>query len=145
MGRVRRRQLEGEARAVMRSPGAGLVGSGRPAGSRATADCSAHWFDYRDGLVAEAFYSQGVRILDTSDPFHIKQVGWYVPRQGMAWAAYWDGPYLFVADFVRGIDVLRFSGKAGPHNRDLAGPSVPADPIVTALRSPVWGYVSSAA
>jgi hypothetical protein len=109
-------------------------------GSAATADCSAHWFDYKNGLVAEAFYGQGVRILDVSDPYHIKQIGWYVPNTGQAWAAYWDGDYLFVADFLRGVDVLRFSGSAGPANRDLVGPPLKMNPIVTALPSPVWGY-----
>jgi hypothetical protein len=109
-------------------------------GSYATTDCSAHYFDYRNGLVAEAFYGQGVRILDVSDPFRIKQIGWYVPDQGNAWAAYWDGDYLFVADFVRGVDVLRFTGTAGPHNRDLAGPPLKQAPIEIALRSSAWGY-----
>jgi hypothetical protein len=109
-------------------------------GSYATTDCSAHYFDFRSGLVAEAFYSQGVRILDVSDPFHIKQIGWYVPEHGMAWAAYWDGAYLFVADFVRGVDVLRFTGKAGPHNRDLAGPALKPTPIAGLSPSPIWGY-----
>ncbi|HJP66932.1 MAG TPA: hypothetical protein VKA30_11595 [Actinomycetota bacterium] len=109
-------------------------------GSRATSDCSAHWFDYRQGLVAEAFYSQGVRLLDVSDPLHIKQIGWWVPDQGQAWAAYWNGPYLYVADFQRGLDVLRFTGSAGPNNRDLAGPTVAASPIATVLPHGLWGY-----
>jgi hypothetical protein len=109
-------------------------------GSRATADCSAHYFDYQNGLVVEAFYGQGVRILDVSDPFHIKQIGWYVPNTGTAWAAYWDGSYLFVADFVRGIDVLRFTGSAGPHNRDQTGPPLKPVQMETLVPSPVWGY-----
>jgi hypothetical protein len=115
----------------------GVVGA---QGSSATSDCSAHYFDYQNGLAAEAFYSQGVRILDVSDPYHIKQIGWYVPDNGMAWAAYWDGQYLFVADFIRGVDVLRFTGSAGPHNRDLAGPPARPTLIGPVRPSEVWAY-----
>jgi hypothetical protein len=109
-------------------------------GSSSTTDCSAHYFDYRDGLVAEAFYSQGVRILDVSDPRRIRQIGWYVPRGGTAWAAYWEGDFLFVADFTRGIDVLRFSGRAGSHNRDLVGPSLRPVRVAALAPSSMWGY-----
>ncbi len=78
---------------------------------------SAHWFtDRGDGLLAQAFYTQGTRILDIRDPYHIKQVGWYNVQDqtgtttNNTWAAYWHGDnYIYVADFQRGLDILRFT------------------------------------
>lgn len=72
---------------------------------------SAHYFTSRgDGLTANAFYSQGVRFLDTSDPTDIRQVGYFVNSDSNTWAAYWHNGYVFVADFGRGVDVLKFEG-----------------------------------
>jgi hypothetical protein len=72
---------------------------------------SSHYFTSRgDGLTANAFYTQGVRFLDTSDPTHIRQVGYFVNSDSDTWAAYWHNGYVFVADFQRGVDVLKFSG-----------------------------------
>ena len=58
---------------------------------------------------AYAFYEQGVRFLDASDPRDIRQVGYYRPDGASTWAPYWYGEdYVFVADNGRGVDVLRF-------------------------------------
>jgi hypothetical protein len=69
----------------------------------------AHYFtDRGDGLLAAAFYGQGTRFLDIRDPRHIKQVGFYRPDDANTWASYWrPGGYVFVADFTRGVDVLK--------------------------------------
>lgn len=77
---------------------------------------SAHWFtDRGNGLIAQAFYTQGTRLLDIRDPYHIKQVGWYnvADQSGKStndtWATYWHGNnYIYVADFTRGLDILRY-------------------------------------
>jgi hypothetical protein len=72
---------------------------------------SSHYFTSRgDGVTANAFYTQGVRFLDTSDPTNIRQVGYFVNSDSDTWAAYWHGGYVFVADFQRGVDILKFSG-----------------------------------
>ncbi len=70
---------------------------------------SAHYFtDRGDGLLAAAFYSQGTRFLDVRDPRHITQVGFYRPDDANTWASYWrPGGYVFVADFTRGVDILK--------------------------------------
>jgi hypothetical protein len=70
---------------------------------------SAHYFtDNGQGLLAAAFYSQGTRFLDVRDPRHIRQVGFYRPTDADTWASYWrPGGYVFVADFTRGVDILR--------------------------------------
>jgi len=62
-----------------------------PQGQPGSTGCdSAHWFTERGQthLIAEAFYSQGTRFLDVSDPRHIRQAG-YFNAGGDTWAAYW--------------------------------------------------------
>jgi hypothetical protein len=79
--------------------------------------CSAHYFDEHDGLVATAWYEQGTRLLDISDPRDIKQVGYFLAPDSIVWAAYFaptDPSVIYVADHSRGIDVLRVGeGDAG--------------------------------
>ena len=86
-----------------------------PEGAEGASGCaSAHYFSARgDGLFANAFYEQGVRFLDASNPREIRQVGWYRPDDANTWAAYWHEGYVFVADLQRGVEVLRFDGRAG--------------------------------
>ena len=72
-------------------------------------------------MVAIAFYGQGVRVLDLSDPTNPTQVGYIrIPSQtapnpvsgaNNASAAYWHNGYIYVADYTRGIDVLKFTGE----------------------------------
>jgi hypothetical protein len=73
--------------------------------------CSAHYFDQRDGLVANAWYEEGTRFLDVSDPKNIKQVGYWIPAKGETWSALFapndpTGQTVYALDFVRGIEVL---------------------------------------
>jgi hypothetical protein len=86
-----------------------------PEGQEGSSGCaSAHYFDDRgDGLLAYAFYEQGVRFLDASNPRDIRQLGWWRPADSNTWAAYWHDGLVFVADLTRGVDVLRFTGKLG--------------------------------
>jgi hypothetical protein len=75
---------------------------------------SSHYFTSRgDGITVNAFYTQGVRFLDSSDPADIRQVGYYVNADSNTWAAYWHKGYVFVADLQRGVEVLRFEGAPG--------------------------------
>ena len=72
--------------------------------------CSAHYFDERDGMVAIAWYEQGVRLLDVEDPTDIQQVGYWIPTGGATWSTYWaptGKDILYVLDNKRGVDVLR--------------------------------------
>ncbi|HEX6714349.1 MAG TPA: hypothetical protein VF066_13235, partial [Thermoleophilaceae bacterium] len=73
--------------------------------------CSAHYFDQRDGLVANAWYEEGTRFLDVSDPTNIKQVGYWIPAKGETWSAIFapndpTGQTVYALDLVRGIEVL---------------------------------------
>jgi hypothetical protein len=84
-------------------------------------DCSAHWFTVKGNIVAQGFYEQGVRFIDVSDPTNPKQVGYFrVPDRAasetapailgtMSSAAYWHGDYVYVADYGRGVDILKFT------------------------------------
>jgi hypothetical protein len=98
----------------------------------ATGCASAHYLDDRgDGVVAYAFYGQGTRFLDFSDPKDIRQVGYYRPDGGNAWAPYFYKDLVVVADNSRGVDILRFTGGAStptvPEPVPLDGPSAPAN------------------
>ena len=92
---------------------------------------SAHWFtDNGSGLIAIAFYSQGTRLLDIRDPRHIQQVGYYNVQNTDTWSAYWHGDnYIYVADFERGLDILRYHPAA-------------TGPVVTVVEGPVAGLLA---
>jgi hypothetical protein len=116
-----------------------------PEGKPGSTGCdSAHWFtDRGDGIVAIAFYSQGTRFLDIRDPRHIKQVGWYNitgvngTQAGATntWAAYWrPNNYVVVADFGRGVDILRY--------HDVA--SAPTGVVVAPRSGQQPGYAQAA-
>lgn len=75
---------------------------------------SSHYFASRgDGITVNAFYEQGVRFLDTSDPTDIRQIGYYREADSNTFAAYFHKGKVYVADFGRGIDVLEFDGRPG--------------------------------
>ena len=117
------------------------LGVWTPQGQPGSTGCdSSHWFtDRGDGLVAIAFYTQGTRILDTRDPRHIRQVGYYnvADQSGAstnnAWAAYWHGDnYIYVADFQRGLDVLRYDGTEAAVAPHVVGAGSPPNAAASA-------------
>jgi hypothetical protein len=74
--------------------------------------CSAHYFDVRGATVAYAWYGEGTRFLDISNPRNPKQIAYWRPDDTLVWASYFRGRYIYTADHVRGIDVLRLSRRA---------------------------------
>lgn len=76
--------------------------------------CSTHWFTERDGLVAAGWYEHGTRFLRVdSATGAISQVGYFQPAVGSASAAYWiTDEIVYVVDYERGIDILRFDRSA---------------------------------
>ena len=91
--------------------------------TRATGDCSAHWFTVKGNIVALGNYEQGTRFVDISDPTNPQQVGYFrVPTVAGAdtrnpqvkgsntASAIWHGRYVYVSDYARGIDVLKYNG-----------------------------------
>ena len=72
--------------------------------------CSAHYFDEDKGLVAQAWYQQGVRFLDVRGR-RIRQVGYFITPTNVDWAAYFvptdkTGQTVYTLDFAVGIHVL---------------------------------------
>jgi hypothetical protein len=88
-------------------------------------DCSAHWFTVKGNIVALGNYEQGTRFVDISDPTNPQQVGYFrVPSSGTintpgevissdTAGAYWHGKYVYISDYARGIDVLKFNAPVG--------------------------------
>ena len=71
--------------------------------------CSAHYFDVDGDTVAYAWYGEGTRFLDISDPRHPKQIAYWRPDDTLVWASYMHDAYVYTADHVRGIDVLQLT------------------------------------
>ncbi len=110
--------------------------------------CSAHYFDVRDdGMVAQGWYQQGLRVLDTSDPTDIRQVAFWAPPNALTWSAYWSpdaDDIAYVLDASHGIDVLRIDVEAGDDAvvapvRDAWRTGAGS----TTFASPLWGRACS--
>ncbi|MEU5696571.1 hypothetical protein [Actinosynnema sp. NPDC020468] len=74
--------------------------------------CSAHYFDVRKRIVAYSWYEQGTRFLDISDPAHPIQVAYWRPDGAVSWAPYFHRDRVFVADYARGVEVLKLTKDA---------------------------------
>ncbi len=92
------------------------VGLWTPADQEGMGDseCSAHWFTMNKGIVAHGWYGQGTRILDVRDPRNPIQVGYFRAEDANTSAAYWHRGHIYVADYARGVDILRFTGGDAP-------------------------------
>lgn len=71
--------------------------------------CSAHYFDVRGSTLAYAWYGEGTRFLDVSDPEHPRQFAYWRPEDGIVWASYYHRGYVYTADRNRGVDILRLT------------------------------------
>jgi hypothetical protein len=88
--------------------------------------CSGHWFSVREDhrgryagnyLTANAWYEHGTRFLAVNKRTGtIKQVGFFQPVRGSASSAYWitGTDYVYVVDYQRGVDILKFDPTAAP-------------------------------
>jgi hypothetical protein len=79
--------------------------------------CSGHWFSTRsiaggggDQAVVAGWYEHGTRLLRVdAQTGKITQLGFHQPMVGSASAAHWVGDrHVYVVDYERGIDILRF-------------------------------------
>ena len=102
-------------------PVSGDYGNGDPAIN--VLGCSGHWFTTRtvgnDQLVAAGWYEHGTRLLRVNGRTGaISQVGYFQPVVGSASAAHWvDDTHIYVVDYARGIDVLRYDPTAPVPNQ----------------------------
>jgi hypothetical protein len=96
-----------------------VMGSGLPTDGKmpAVLYCG-HWFDthpsFRNGgVVAMAWYEHGTHLFDVSSKGKIEEIGYFLPAAGSTSAEYWlNDQILYTVDYNRGIDILRFTGKA---------------------------------
>ena len=79
--------------------------------------CSAHYFDVDGSTVAYAWYGEGTRFLDISDPENPTQFAYWRPDDGIVWASYMHKGYVYTADRTRGVDVLRLTPTASAARR----------------------------
>ena len=84
--------------------------------------CSAHWFESHPtfdngGIVAMGYYEHGTRFFNITSKGKIQEAGVFLPYGGSTSAAYWasrspKNDLVYAVDYTRGIDVLRYVGKA---------------------------------
>lgn len=102
----------------------------------------AHWFQehptFADGgLVAMAWYESGVRFLQVSAEGTIEEVGYFIAAGSVASAAYWiTDRIVYVVDYFRGFDVIRYGGPI-THPESAAG--APAAPTPKPAPAPKPG------
>jgi hypothetical protein len=105
--------------------------------------CSAHYFSESDSLVAIAWYQQGVRFLDVSNPRDIREVGYYINPSTAVFSTEWIGKdangaeILYTMDPTRGIDILKFDRAAPSARAPELAPTVPA---IATQPHPTFGY-----
>lgn len=89
---------------------------GNPVAQR---NCTAHWFEEHPkfnngGYVAAAFYDHGTRFFNVTSQGKIEEAGFFMTYGGQASAAYWiTNEIVYVVDYNRGLDILRFSPPKG--------------------------------
>jgi hypothetical protein len=86
--------------------------AGQEGSDPTSADCSAHYFDIKGKVLVQSFYAQGTRFLDVRDPTNPTQIAYYRPADASAWAPYWHRGLVYVADNVRGVDILKLTAGA---------------------------------
>ena len=80
--------------------------------------CSPHWFTtqpgYKNGgIVAVGWYNSGTRFLEINSKGKIEEAGWFLPYAGGTSGAYFiNKEIVYAVDYQRGLDILRFTGKA---------------------------------
>lgn len=89
-----------------------------PEGDAAYETYCSHWFTPRPGWqdggqLAVSWYEHGTRFLEVDAAGQIEEIGYFVPVATTASAAYWaSDDVLYVLDYQRGLDVLRFHDSA---------------------------------
>ena len=76
--------------------------------------CSGHYFDEHNNVIAAAWFEHGTRFINV-DPAtgKMNEVGFWQPVVGSAGAAYWiNDEYVYVADYIRGVDIIKFKRAA---------------------------------
>jgi LVIVD repeat-containing protein len=89
-------------------------------GSNVDSTWCTHWFGANPrfangGLVGAAWYEQGVRFLKVDAAGKISEIGYWLPVSGQSSDVEWiTDRVLYVADYLRGVDILEFTGDIPP-------------------------------
>jgi hypothetical protein len=96
--------------------GNGLYADGKPVAG--ALGCSVHWFQEHEsfrngGLVAISEYEDGVRFLQVKRDGSIEEQGYFLSLGSSSSSPKWAGKddVLYSIDYLRGIDILRYTGK----------------------------------
>src|SRR3954451_25319444 len=96
--------------------GNGVYADGKPVAG--ALGCSVHWFQehptsHDGGLVAISEYEDGVRFLQVTPDGGIQEQGYFLSLDSSASRPKWAGKddVLYSIDYLRGIDILRWTGK----------------------------------
>src|SRR3954462_3854686 len=88
--------------------------------------CSPHWFNVRPswsdgGVLAMGAYDHGTKFLRVDGSGQVSEAGHFLPPGTNASAAYWiTCDVVYVVDYTRGLDVLRFKDDASACHGPLA-------------------------
>jgi hypothetical protein len=90
-----------------------------------SAGCTIHifWQAPDQNRLVTAWYGQGVRVVDFSDPAKAKQLGHFVASGSDVWAVKAHRGYIFAGDILRGLDVYRYTGEGGNGWPATSGPA----------------------
>jgi hypothetical protein len=95
-------------------PNNGILFDGNPPAN--ALGCSAHWLEAspsfnNGGVFAEGYYEHGTRFFYVNGAGKLREVGFFVPFGGSTSAAHWiTDRIVYVIDYTRGIDILRWKG-----------------------------------
>ncbi|RKT57118.1 LVIVD repeat-containing protein [Saccharothrix australiensis] len=97
--------------------------------------CSAHYFDVKQRIVAYSWYEQGTRFLDITDPKNPIQVAYWRPEGAVSWAPYFHRDRVVVADFGRGVEVLKLTKGAYDAQETHTNVTLKTSPSTESARS----------
>src|SRR3954465_3927452 len=106
-------------------------------GHNATSSWCTHWFApnptfANGGAGGIAWYEQGVRFLKVDRAGKIQEIGYYLPTGGQSSDVEWITDRIaYVADYLRGLDIVNFGGHPPPASPPPAAPDEPAPPPTT--------------
>jgi hypothetical protein len=103
-----------------------------------------HWFTEQPafrsgGMVAMGWYEHGTRFLKVGLDGKIEEIGFFLPSGSRSSAAYWiTDRVLYIADYYRGLDVVKWTGEIPP-----SAPAPPAGSAPAPIPGPSGGATRS--
>ena len=105
--------------------------------------CSAHYFELQKSTLAQAWYAQGLRVIDVSNARDVRQIGYFRVASGnaetdsLSWDVAWRGNLIYLFDMNRGVEILRLKrgAQASARMRSVAAPTLRKAANYTAVSS----------